>query len=402
MSDGLDSIRNGHDAMPPPVAPMPLDAPPLATCLAIGSIALLVLGVQPVLLGPLVSEGRVAESGVGLLVTVELLAMAGGSLLGTRMLRRWPARIVALVGAIMLLLANATMIVHAGLSFLVALRGIAGIAEGLMLSLPVVAIARARVPERTAALFLIAQTALQLIAAAAIPNLVFAGSRADAGFLMLAGAALVGAGLALVAPRVLRPSSPDQSGGAISPRSAAVLLAAAAYLGGIVVIWSYFGLWVTQHGHPPAMEGAAVATSLAAQVFGALVAARLGDRLNNAATIATAAVCQGLLVTALLLFGQPDIAVYLFSAAFGFLWLFALPSFTGLLIEIDPRRRAALYLAAAQLTGSALLPTLAGPMVDHSGVDGASWFGIVAFAITTCLIVISRLSKKAALSPRHP
>jgi DHA1 family inner membrane transport protein len=395
MNGGVASDGNGRDPATTPVSPLPLDALPLATCLAIGSVALLVLGVQPVLLGPLVSEGRVAESGVGLLVTVELLAMAGGSLLGTRLLRTCPARAVALGGAILLLLANAAMIVHAGLPVLVTLRGMAGIAEGLMLALPVVAIARARLPERTSALFLIAQTTLQLLAAASIPNLAFANSRADAGFLVLAAAALVGAGLAFLAPRQLRPSQPDPSAGAISPRSAAVLLAAAAYLGGIVVIWSYFGLWVTQHGHPPAVEGAAVATSLAAQVVGALVAARLGDRMNNTATIATAAVCQGLLVTALLLFGQADIAVYLFSAAFGFLWLFALPSFTGLLIEIDPRRRAALYLAAAQLTGSALLPTLAGPLVERAGVDGASWFGIAAFAVTACLIGMSRLGRKA-------
>ncbi len=370
--------------------PKPIDALPMTACLAVGSIALLVLGVQPVLLGPLVAEGRIGDSGVGHLVTVELVAMALGSLLGTRLLRQFPVRPVATVGAIVLLLANAAMIMRGGPGLLLGLRGVAGLAEGLLLGLPVIAIARSQKPERLAALFLVGQTAFQLIVAAIMPNLIFAGSRADAGFLILAAAAAMVIPLTILTPTQLRPAAPDPTAGALTVRSAAGLLGSAAYLGGIVVVWSYFGLWIARQGHPPAMEGVAVALSLASQVCGALVAAKLGDRLRNRLVIAGAAAGEGVLVLALLAFGHSSAAVYAFSIGFGFLWLFALPSFTGLLIEIDPRRRAALYLSAAQLGGSALLPSLAGPIVETIGVDGASWFGIASFSVTILLMVVAR------------
>lgn len=376
-------------------APAALRSGQMAVCLAIGSIGLLVLGVQPVLLGPLVVEGRIAESGVGQLVTAELLAIALGSLVGTRVLRRQSPRSVAVVGGLLLAIANAAMTIHGGAALLLELRGVAGLAEGLLLALPVVAIARAHRPERTSAYFLVAQTLLQLIVAAIMPNLVYSGSRADAGFLVLTGAGLTAVLLAVGAPVWLRPAAPDANGGAITPRSAGVLFAAGAYLGGIVVVWSYFGLWLTLHGHPPAMEGRAVALSLGSQVVGALIASRVSDRLSSGYVIVACAAGEAALVAVLLAWGGSAMVVYSVSAAFGLLWLFALPSFTGLLIEIDPRRRAALYLAAAQLIGSALLPLIAGPWIDRIGVNGASWIGIAAFLSTILAIALCRPKRRA-------
>ena len=51
----------------------------LALAILIGSCALLVLGVHPVLLGALVQEGRLADAQVGNLVTIEMLAIVTGS-----------------------------------------------------------------------------------------------------------------------------------------------------------------------------------------------------------------------------------------------------------------------------------------------------------------------------------
>lgn len=375
--------------------PAPIGAARMAACLAIGSIALLVLGVQPVLLGPLVVEGRIGESGVGHLVTVELLAIALGSLLGARLLRGTSARVIAAVGGVLLALANAGMTLHAGAGLLIVLRGAAGLAEGLLLALPMVAIARAAHPERASAYFLVAQTLFQLIVAAVMPSLSLAGSRADAGFLVLAAAGLAAVPLALAAPPWLRPSAPDPVSGAVTWRSGAALLGAGTYLGAIVAVWSYFGLWLTRHGHPPALEGTAVALSLAAQVAGAAVASRVSGRLPSGLTIIVCAAGEALLVAMLLAGGGSPAVVHAFSIAFGFLWLFALPSFTGLLIELDPRRRAALYLAAAQMSGSALLPSLAGPWIERVGVDGASWFGIAAFAATIAAIAVARPARSS-------
>ena len=377
----------------PASAPVPvaeLNLTQLGVCLAIGSIALLILGVQPVLLGPLVMEGRIAEADVGHLVTIEMLAMAAGSLAGTRALRTLSARYLAIAGGVVLAMVDAAMTLHGSAILLLILRGVAGLAEGALLALPIVAGARAVQPERVAALFLVAQTLLQLAVAAVIPNLIYLGSRADAGFLILAGAAAIAALLGSLAPVCLRPAAPDETGGAISFRSAAALFSAATFLGGIVVFWSYFGLWLTRHGHMPKVEGIAVAILLASQVAGAAIASRLNDRLQSRIVICAAALAEALLIGLLFVKGGSEMVVYAVSAAFGFLWLFTLPSFTGLLISIDPRRRAALYLAASQLGGAALLPTLSGPLIGRMGVDGAGWFGIASFAATIVAVFLSR------------
>lgn len=69
------------------------------------------------------------------------------------------------------------------------------------------------------------------------------------------------------------------------------------------------------------------------------------------------------------------------SIAFGFVWLFTLPFFAGWLIEIDPGRRAVLYLTAFQLGGAALLPSLAGVAVGAYSINAALTFAGSAFLL---------------------
>ena len=314
-----------------------------ATCLLIGAIALLILGIQPVLLAPLVLEGRISEADVGYLVTAEMITIAVGTLIGVPLLRKAPARAVGFISGILLVAVNAGLIGRIGLAPLLALRSIAGLLEGMLVSLTLVAIARSERPERLAAIFLAGQTFIQLVAAAFLPGLVFAGSRADAALATLATAGAVTVILVAGLPRWLRPSESVGKGGAITLASGMALLSTGFYMGAIVVVWIFFGVWLERHGHPPALEATAVSICLGAQIFGALVAARISDRLPDAATITFFAVGEFLLVGFMLRQSGSGDLITLAVAAFGFLWLFALPSFAGMLIAIDPERRAVLF-----------------------------------------------------------
>jgi hypothetical protein len=77
------------------------------------------------------------------------------------------------------------------------------------------------------------------------------------------------------------------------------------------------------------------------------------------------------------------------AAAFGFPWMFALPSFTGLLIALDPERRAVLYFAAAQLLGSAVVPMIGASLVGPRDVEGALYLGMGSFAAAAACSVAS-------------
>lgn len=351
-----------------------------ATCLFIGSIGLLILGIQPVVLEPIVVEGRILEADVGYLVMAEMVTIAIGTLIGVPLLRRMPARIVAFMAGMVIIAVNGLLIGRNGLVPLLTLRSIAGVAEGVLVSFALVAISLSLRPERLAAFFLAGQTFLQLVVAAFLPTLVYAGSRADAAVATLAVAGAVACMAVIGLPPRLAPAQSDEKGGSVTLASGLGLVSTGLYMGALVVVWIFFGLWLARHGHPPTLEASTVSICLGAQIFGALVAAKVSDRLPNATTIAVCSIAQIVLVGLMLMYSQSGNAITTIVVAFGFLWLFALPSFAGLLIEIDPERRAVLFFAAAQLIGSALVPTIGASVVQPGNVDGAFYLGMATFA----------------------
>lgn len=68
------------------------------------------------------------------------------------------------------------------------------------------------------------------------------------------------------------------------------------------------------------------------------------------------------------------------TAAFGFLWLFALPFQLPLVIAADPSRRAAQLIGGAQLAGSGLGP-LAAAMIAGDEVGRVPWVGAAALMV---------------------
>lgn len=360
--------------------PSPVSDRTLATSILIGSCALLVLGVQPVLLGAMVQEGRIADAAVGNLVTIEMLAMVLGSLAGIALLRKAPARIVIGLAGLILAATNLAMTGQSGMPALSTLRAAAGLGEGVLVASALVAISRVARVERASAIFLAAQTLLQAVVAATLPLITLASSRTDTALFALAAAGAIAAVLSLALPRYLRPTPPDSERGALTPASLTALVGAGLFLGAIVSVWSYFGLWLIHYGYPPAFEGTAVALCLVSQVVGALVAARFGERLPNRRTVASCALTGALLVALFFLFRGSAAAIVTISMAFGFVWLFTLPFFAGWLIEIDPARRAVLYLTAFQLGGAALLPSLAGLAVGRFSINAMLVFSGAIFA----------------------
>ncbi|RYD44460.1 MAG: MFS transporter [Sphingomonadales bacterium] len=368
----------------------PVTGRTLATSILIGSCALLVLGVQPVLLGAMVQEGRIAEAQVGNLVTIEMLAMVLGSLAGIGLLRKMGARVVIGLAGLVLAAMNLAMTGQSGIAILSSLRGAAGLSEGVLVASALVAISRVARVERASAIFLAAQTLLQAVVAATLPFIVAGSSRTDTALLALAIAGAIAAAAALSLPQHLEPAAPDSERGALTRASLTALLGAGLFLGAIVSVWSYFGLWLIHYGYPPTFEGTAISLCLVAQVIGALTAARFGERLPNRQTISACALAGALLIALFFAGRGNSTAILAVSMAFGFVWLFTLPFFAGWLIEIDPGRRAVLYLTAFQLGGAALLPSLAGIAVGSYSVDAALIFSGAIFLILAAVTFLGK------------
>lgn len=366
--------------------PVPLSLANVASTLWLGSLGLLILGIQPVVLEPLVRFGRINEASLGSVATVEILAIAIGSVLGARLLRSFPARAVALAGLLPFAAANVAMHWLTGLVPLLLARAVSGLAGGMWVGLAIVAIARGRRPERLSAAFLVAQTLIQLCLAALIPIAAQHLFPADVGF---AGLALLGfAGIPVVRLLPQRLEPPRARGGQSVPIGTIAWIALAgcgAYLMAIVAVWAYFGVWEHQIGVAEQAVGTTAALSLAAQVLGAAAAGWLGHLLPSRPSLLLIGMLQAAVVMGLLHWSEPVAQVGL-ALAFGFLWLFALPLQTRLLIELDPARRVVLHLAAVQLSGSAAGPLLAGLFVTAGRVDGALWTGVMVFVASALMM----------------
>lgn len=372
----------------------------VTSALWLGSLGLLILGIQPVVLEPLVRFGRLDEASLGSAATVEILAIAIGSVLGARLLRPWPARAVALAALLPFAAANLAMHWLSGLGPLLIARALSGLAGGVLVGMAVVTIARAQRPERLAAAFLVLQTVLQLCLAALIPGLAQRLLPVNIGFVTLSLLGAASLPVLLLLPRRLAP--PRACASAPAPVAAAawvVLLGCGAYLFAIVAVWAYFGVWEHQIGLTEQAIGTTVSLSLGAQVLGAATAGWLGPRLPSLPTLLLVGALQAGVVLGLLHWSTPA-AQFALALAFGYLWLFALPLQTRLLIEVDPTRRAVLHLAAAQLTGSAAGPTLAGLFVTTGRVDGALWTGAAAMTVATLLTVLGGRARHRSDPPR--
>lgn len=136
--------------------------------------------------------------------------------------------------------------------------------------------------------------------------------------------------------------------------------------------------------------GLAVAVALGMQVAGGAAATLAARRWRRPGIVllAVGALNGGILA---ILFGPPQAALFMGAVAvFGFLWLFALPFQTLLLIQLDPTRRAAMQLGTAQLLGSSFGPLVASFVVSNDEVRGA--VGLSAALLVLALIAIGLLT----------
>ena len=101
----------------------------IAAFLAIGSVALIMAGVQPVVLGGLVDAGRLDVNQLGWSVTIEFLAIGLGVGLADAFLPPRRLKLVGFVAALVLAVVNLAGLEVSGLGVLV-IRALAGLAEG--------------------------------------------------------------------------------------------------------------------------------------------------------------------------------------------------------------------------------------------------------------------------------
>ncbi|HYE44392.1 MAG TPA: hypothetical protein VEA44_01330 [Caulobacter sp.] len=337
--------------------PAPTRAQALAA-LGLGSAAMIVIGLQPLLLGMIVDERIALHAALA-----EMLAMGTGVAACALLLK--PASLRAWAGG------ASAVCVAAGLGVMVGepasvipLRLLAGLAGGVLVWITVGTIARQARPEPWAAAFFLIQSAGQVFAAALAASLGTPGALA-----LGAGLSALGLVFALLCPPALedlgRPSR------APPPKGWIALAALLLYFAGNSTLWFQMRPLATVQGLGQ-LSGAVILVTLAAQMLGAMAAIALAERLRRR-TLFLIVVVLGL--TALILLARSPPAP-LFIAAFGLAAFAALllgASLFGILNAADPSRRAGAISPAAQFLAAAF-----GPTVGLLGLGPQSGLGAAA------------------------
>ncbi|WP_297509919.1 MFS transporter [uncultured Caulobacter sp.] len=355
---------------------------------AIGVAALLIAGLQPVILGAMEREGRLSAAQIGLAATAELMALGVAAGLAAAFLK--PTNIRLKMGLTCLLHAGAMMattLVSGGQVILA--RTFAGACAGVMLWLAIGVISRSSRPERASGVFVTVQTFAQLVLAAALPATVMVHGGVNGALTSLAAISVLAAVAALAGPDRLAPLPKTEEGGRLAVPALAGLAAVFLWMAFIVALWVYLEPLAAQAGLSPRESGMAIALALGLQVLGGATATLVGDRVPPARLLLGVGAINALIL-AVLWSGPGRLVFVACVAAFGFLWLFALPFQTLLLIRIDPTRRASMQLGAAQLLGSSAGPLAASLVVGDGPVRRALILSAVCLALALSLISFLR------------
>jgi DHA1 family inner membrane transport protein len=370
----------------------------IASSMAIGTASLMILGVQPLLLGALAQEGRVDEASLGRLATVEVLALAIGSAVGAHYLSRGKIAAKVAAGAILLALLDAAIYVSHSTVMLFLTRGAAGFIEGFILGAAIVVITHSRNPDRLNGLFLALQTIPQALLAYIFPAFLLARIGADGGFLILAAMAAISAltAFALTERRPPPVAEAHKGGKVYTWPVIGVLVAVTLQNAAIGGSWDYAERIASQFHISPDVVGTALAVSLLAQVAGAFAVAGFAFRLPFRIVTIAGPLCQAVVIL-LIATAASTSAYFIATAMFGLFWLALNPFQVVLLIDMEPSRRAVMIGTAITIFGLSVGPFLSSFGVTTGDVRGAFF---IAAGLTTAAAVVFAISIIAHYSGR--
>lgn len=380
-------------------------APPrqVQAALLLGSLALLILGLQPLLLGELFTSGRASLDGLGLVAMGEIVALGLGVIAGEALGPRlglpavlWPATLLAVAAD----LASAQA---SGDLRLLGLRALAGLGEGLLLWAAVALIVRQPTAERLSGLFMALQTFCQGLLAALLALWILPRLGSAGGFRLLAGVTALALPLTVALPRRL--AAVDVPGSApVRHRwrlpQALLLAFVGCQLAAIGALWAYLEPYGEALGLPPGQAQSLIALSLGAQLLGGLAGAGLVSRLPARGTLAVATLLLGSLAT--LIHGLPVGAHLAFVGScllFTFLWQTLTPFQIGLALSLDPRGRIATLVPSLQLLGCAAGPALASFWLNGAEVRPAALASALLSLLALGLLGLLGLSERTSRLP---
>ncbi|BAL94469.1 MFS transporter [Rubrivivax gelatinosus] len=380
----MDGERRRHE----------LSAAEVAAALAVGSVALLVLGLMPILLGELLSARRLSLEGLGIVAMAEIVSLGLGVLLGDLLLPLTRLRLVTVVAAAVAGGLDLGTLQASGDAGFALLRAGAGLAEGALVWATTAVIVRCPNPDRDAGIFFVMQTAAQALLGFTLARSVIPAHGWQGAYVVLAALVVVPMFAAAALPRALAPlASAAHTGFRWTAHTALPLLAIFLQMATLSSLWSYVEPLGQQAGFSGPQVQTLIAAALVVQMAGGLSGSALVRHLAPAPTLLAASALLGLVALGVSgTGGGASLAFALLCTAFAFTWLFMTPYQTGLAFVADGSGRVASLAPVAQLLGVAAGPLAASLLVDGDEVAAVPWVsaGCAAAAVLVLAAIVAR------------
>jgi hypothetical protein len=370
----------------------------LGAILFVGTIGILIPGVQPIVLGALLEAHHIDLAQLGHASSSELLCMGGAAALAAALLPPHHVRGIGFIASLIMAAGNWATPYLSGESVTL-MRAVTGATGGILIWVTSCMIARSAMPDRWAAIWLAGQTLAQLLFGFAMSGWAQPLWGASGDFQILALASVVAAAASLLLPRAFvdlpKSEHATSSAGIPSLRGMAGLVVGFLFMMFIVSVWVYYEPIAHDAGLSSKVSDNATLLSLGCQVLGATTAAVFAGRLRWYPILMGCAVIDLALVW--ILGSRPSEALFLIDAAvFGFIWLFILPIEVSMLIEADPSRRAAVLNGGVNLLGGSIGPSVAAELIAPDNMRGALW--LAAGCLAVCVLIATAL--KVVIRPR--
>jgi DHA1 family inner membrane transport protein len=348
----------------------------LAAAIVIGTTALMVLGLLPILLAGMVAESRLSLSSIGLGFTLEMLATgAVGSIAGI-VLRPRKMRLIAFLALTAFSGLELALIFAKG-SVALLVCFLAGIAQGVLLWVAMTAIvAKAETPARWLAILFTLAGVTSFVVTAALNGMVLPRFGVNGGFACVSVIAALNLVLVILIPDQYQSATPTGATPQLAPpmRGWAALLASVLINGASTSVLVSLVPLAHNAGLSLALARTAVSVTIAGQVIGGLLAVLGANVLAYRSAIIAGTLAM---LGAWGLISVP-IPVWPFLATafvYGISSPFMAPFLLPMTLDVDSSGRSAAHVGSAILIGGAVGPLVSSYAVSLSDVRASITIG---------------------------
>ena len=368
----------------------------------IGVIAPEVFIVQPGFVQGLVELLGFDDQGAGYTASAEMFGLAATTILMTFIAHRVNWRIVVFWSLLTMFLANVLCTVTTDLNLFVALRFVAGLGAGSLVSISFAAVGLTSNPDRNFGFLIMWVLVYGAVVLWLMPT-AYALAGMDGALWFFALFPLLALPFIRYMP-VSGESVAQVEADAVNLSvglKATALLSMFAYFAAQGAVWAYLFLMGLSGGLNEQEVANGLTLSQFAGIAGAFLAAILAHRFSRAAPLAF-----GILGGALCLyFIVGTFEFLLFAVAVGvynFFWNLTHPFLLGAMASFDRHGRVVVYAVAAQMVGLAVGPFLAATVISEGDYLNVNKLGGGLFVASYVLILIPILAQAKQFAARAP